>query len=256
MVVVDRTEQEAQSTKTPAEMQLFCRLIPDHQESNNPPIFTRNPMKHLILLLFLTCWLPALPFAQSSLLDTERIRSQLFEGAKNKNKTNSVTTNAPQRQIVSGVISRVADSESIWLRIDDRGEFRKWTYQLSKSSLNLSRQEIRVYLQYVSPKLSINRGKEYNEWFQKKVAFELGKSFSGRSVRVEYELQEELYRLNGIVLSGDTNVNLWMVQNGWSFYLLTEGANPDEQQFLAAEAMARNKKVGLWDEQLQGSTNQ
>ena len=50
-------------------------------------------MKHLILLLFLTCWLPALPFAQSSLLDTERIRSQLFEGAKNK-KT-GVTTNAP-----------------------------------------------------------------------------------------------------------------------------------------------------------------
>ena len=74
-----------------------------------------------------------------------------------------------------------------------------------------------------------------------KVAFELGKSFSGRSVRVEYELQEELYRLNGIVLSGDTNVNLWMVQNGWSFYLLTEGANPDEQQFLAAEAMAEQK---------------
>ena len=254
MVVVDRTKQEAQSTKTPAEMQLFCRLIPDDQDSNHPPIFTRNPMKHLILLLFLTCWLPALPFAQSSLLDTERIRSRLFEGAKNK-KT-GVTTNAPQRQIVNGVVSRVADSESIWLRIDDRGEFRKWTYQLSKSSLNLSRQEIRVYLQYVSPKLSINRGKEYNAWFQKKVAFELGKSFSGRSVRVEYELQEELYRLNGIVLSGDTNINLWMVQNGWSFYLLTEGVNPDEPQFLAAEAMARNKKVGLWDEKLQGSTNQ
>ena len=183
MVVVDRTEQEAQSTKTPAEMQLFCRLISDDQESNHPPIFNRNPMKHLILLLFLTCWLPALPLAQSSLLDTERIRSQLFEGAKNK-KT-GVTTNAPQRQTVSGIVSRVADSESIWLRIDDRGEFRKWTYQLSKSSLNLSRQEIRVYLQYVSPKLSINRGKEYNEWFQKKVAFELGKSFNGRSVRVE-----------------------------------------------------------------------
>ena len=119
--MVDRTEQEAQSTKTPAEMQLFCRLIPDHQESNHTPIFTRNPMKHLILLLFLTCWLPALPFAQSSLLDTERIRSKLFEGAKNK--TNSVTTNSPQRQTVSGVVSRVADSESIWLRIDDRGEF-------------------------------------------------------------------------------------------------------------------------------------
>ena len=254
MVVVDRTEQKIQFTKTPVEMQLFCSLIPDHQDSNHPTIFTRNPMKQLILLLFLTCWLPALPFAQSSLLDTERIRSKLFEGAKNK--TTSVKTNAPQRQIVNGVVSRVADSESIWLRIDDRGEFRKWTYQLSKSSLNLSRQEIRVYLQYVSPKLSINRGKEYNAWFQKKVAFELGKSFSGRSVRVEYELQEELYRLNGIVLSGDTNINLWMVQNGWSFYLLTEGVNPDEPQFLAAEAMARNKKVGLWDEKLQGSTNQ
>ena len=250
------TEQnkKIQFTKTPVEMQLFCSLIPDHQDSNHPTIFTRNPMKQLILLLFLTCWLPALPFAQSSLLDTERIRSKLFEGAKNK--TTSVKTNAPQRQIVNGVVSRVADSESIWLRIDDRGEFRKWTYQLSKSSLNLSRQEIRVYLQYVSPKLSINRGKEYNAWFQKKVAFELGKSFSGRSVRVEYELQEELYRLNGIVLSGDTNINLWMVQNGWSFYLLTEEVNPDEPQFLAAEAMARNKKVGLWDEKLQGSTNQ
>ena len=99
-------------------------------------------MKHLILLLFLTCWLPALPFAQSSLLDTERIRSQLFEGAKNK-KT-GVTTNAPQRQTVSGIVSRVADSESIWLRIDDRGEFRKWTCLLYTSPSPRDRQKSRM----------------------------------------------------------------------------------------------------------------
>ena len=82
--------------------------------------FSQKPNEAPHLLLFLTCWLQHCH--ASLLLDTERIRSQLFEGAKNK-KT-GVTTNAPQRQTVSGIVSRVADSESIWLRIDDRGEFR------------------------------------------------------------------------------------------------------------------------------------
>lgn len=207
-------------------------------------------MQRIYLSLLLLCCLPSALFAQS-VLETERIRSDLFQRAKDK--SNSVTTNDPQRQSVIGIMTRVADSESVWLRIDDRGEFRKWTYELSKSSLNLSRQEIRVYLQHVSPKLSINRGKEYNEWFQKKVAFELGKAFTNRTVRVEYEIQENLYRLQGTLWAGNQNLNLWLIENGWSFYLLTEGGNPYHQEYLAAEAQARDQKTGLWDPQLQQS---
>jgi endonuclease YncB( thermonuclease family) len=203
------------------------------------------------LILLLGLLLPAQAMAENPLLETERIRSELFQRAENRKS--SPTTNVPERAQFTGTVSRVTSPDSIWVRIDDRGDFRKWTYQLAKSGLNVSRQEVRVYLQYVSPKLSINRGKEYNEWFLKKAAFELGKAFNGRSVRVDYEMQDKLFRISGLVWSGSSSLNIWMVENGFSFYLLDEGVNPYEREFVEAEQTAKSRKVGLWDPQVQGN---
>ena len=186
--------------------------------------------------------------AQSNLLKTESIRKKLYDrlDARKKSKTLSKVS----EKMFSGIFSRVTDSESVWIRIDNRSKFRKWTFKLSKKNLNLQRQEVRVWLKYVSPKLSVSHGKEYNEWFLKKSAYELQKMFYNRQVRVVYDYSEILYRLDGILWSVDTNINVWLIRNGWSFYLLGEDPPLEHEEFIAAENEAREKQVGLWKEEL------
>ena len=187
--------------------------------------------------------------AQSNLLKTESIRKKLYDRMAERKK--SKTLSKVSENMFSGIFSRVTDSESVWIRIDNRSKYRKWTFKLSKKNLNLQRQEVRVWLKYVSPKLSVSHGKEYNEWFLKKSAYELQKMFYNRQVRVVYDYSEKLYRLDGILWSGDTNINIWLIRNGWSFYMLGEEPPPEHQEFLAAENEAREKKVGLWKAELQ-----
>ena len=187
--------------------------------------------------------------AEGNLLKTESIRKKLYDRMDERKK--SKTLSKVSEKMFSGIFSRVTDSESVWIRIDNRSKYRKWTFKLSKKNLNLQRQEVRVWLKYVSPKLSVSHGKEYNEWFLKKSAYELQKMFYNRQVRVVYDYSEKLYRLDGILWSGDTNINVWLIRNGWSFYLLGEERPPGHQYFLSAENEAREKQVGLWKAELQ-----
>ncbi len=201
-----------------------------------------------ILLVALALLLPSAVPAQS-LLKTESLRQRLFDrmGQRDRNEP----LDPIELPHFEGVFSRVTDSESIWIRIDNRHEFRKWTYKLSKASLSLPRQEVRVYLDFVSPKLSVSHGKEFNQRFLKWVADALTKTFYNRRVRVDYEYSANLYRLTGTVLAADTSINLWMIRNGMSFYLLQEEPPPEHRELLAAEQEAQKKGVGLWRPELQ-----
>jgi len=187
--------------------------------------------------------------AQSNLLKTESIRKKLYNRMDERKK--SKTLSKVSEKIFSGIFSRVTDSESVWIRIDNRSKYRKWTFKLSKKNLNLQRQEVRVWLKNVSPKLSVSFGKEYNEWFLKKSSYELQKMFYNRQVRVLYDYSEKLFRLDGIIWSGDTNINVWLIRNGWSFFLLEEETPLEYKEYIAAENEAREKKVGLWKAELQ-----
>ena len=187
--------------------------------------------------------------AQEGLLKTESIRQKLFSRMDNRKKSKPLRTGI--ENILIGIFSRVTDSESVWIRIENRSEFRKWTFKLSKQNLNLPRQEVRVWLKFVSPKLSISHGKEYNEWFRKKAAFEMQKIFYNRQVRINYDFSEKLFRLDGIIRSGDTNINIWLIRNGWSFYLLENETPPEHEDMLAAENEAKQRQVGLWKAELQ-----
>ena len=187
--------------------------------------------------------------AQEGLLKTESIRQKLFSRMDNRKKSTPLRTGI--ENILIGIFSRVTDSESVWIRIENRSEFRKWTFKLSKQTLNLPRQEVRVWLKFVSPKLSVSHGKEYNEWFRKKAAFEMQKIFYNRQVRINYDFSEKLFRLDGIIRSGDTNINIWLIRNGWSFYLLENETPPEHEDMLAAENEAKQRQVGLWKAELQ-----
>ena len=187
--------------------------------------------------------------AEEGLLKTESIRQKLFRRMDDRKKSKPLRT--VSENILIGVFSRVTDSESVWIRIERRSEYRKWTFKLSKKNLNLPRQEVRVWLKYVSPKLSISHGNEYNEWFRKKAAFEMQKIFYNRQVRINYDYSDKLFRLDGMVWTGDTNINIWLIQNGWSFYLLENELPLEHKDLLAAENEAKQLKVGLWKAELQ-----
>ena len=187
--------------------------------------------------------------AEEGLLKTESIRQKLFRRMDDRKKSKPLRT--VSENILVGVFSRVTDSESVWIRIERRSEYRKWTFKLSKKNLNLPRQEVRVWLKYVSPKLSISHGNEYNEWFRKKAAFEMQKIFYNRQVRINYDYSDKLFRLDGMVWTGDTNINIWLIRNGWSFYLLENEPPLEHKDLLAAENEAKQLKVGLWKAELQ-----
>jgi len=187
--------------------------------------------------------------AEEGLLKTESIRQKLFGRMDDRKKSKPLRS--VSENILIGVFSRVTDSESVWIRIERRSEYRKWTFKLSKKNLNLPRQEVRVWLKYVSPKLSISHGNEYNEWFRKKAAFEMQKIFYNRQVRINYDYSDKLFRLDGMVWTGDTNINIWLIKNGWSFYLLENEPPLEHQDLLAAENEAKQLKVGLWKAELQ-----
>ena len=186
--------------------------------------------------------------AEEGLLKTESIRQKLFGRMDDRKKSKSLRTVSENSLI--GVFSRVTDSESVWIRIERRSEYRKWTFKLSKKNLNLPRQEVRVWLKYVSPKLSISHGNEYNEWFRKKAAFEMQKIFYNRQVRINYDYSDKLFRLDGMVWTGDTNINIWLIRNGWSFYLLENEPPLEHKDLLSAENEAKQLKVGLWKAEL------
>jgi endonuclease YncB( thermonuclease family) len=187
--------------------------------------------------------------AEEGLLKTESIRQKLFGRMDDRKKSKPLRS--VSENILIGVFSRVTDSESVWIRIERRSEYRKWTFKLSKKNLNLPRQEVRVWLKYVSPKLSISHGNEYNEWFRKKAAFEMQKIFYNRQVRINYDYSDKLFRLDGMVWTGDTNINIWLIRNGWSFYLLEKEPPLEHKDLLAAENEAKQLKVGLWKAELQ-----
>jgi endonuclease YncB( thermonuclease family) len=187
--------------------------------------------------------------AEEGLLKTESIRQKLFGRMDDRKKSKPLRT--VSENILIGVFSRVTDSESVWIRIERRSEYRKWTFKLSKKNLNLPRQEVRVWLKYVSPKLSISHGNEYNKWFRKKAAFEMQKIFYNSQVRINYDYSDKLFRLDGMVWTGDTNINIWLIRNGWSFYLLENEPPLEHKDLLAAENEAKQHKVGLWKAELQ-----
>ena len=63
--------------------------------------------------------------------------------------------------------------------------------------------------------------------------------------------RRKLERMRGMVWTGDTNINIWLIRNGWSFYLLENEPPLEHKDLLAAENEAKQLKVGLWKAELQ-----
>ena len=148
-----------------------------------------------------------------------------------------------------GKVVEIDRPDALWVRIDYRPAYQDFARLLSPSSRRDDSQAVLVWFQHVSPEASVSGGKKYRVWFNKKVVYELDQKLKDQPVVVQFRVLPSAPRLYGQVTMGKENINLWLILNGWSFYLLPrEGQEPNkaEKSFKEAEQIARKQKLGLW----------
>ncbi len=145
-----------------------------------------------------------------------------------------------------GTVVKIERPDAFWLRINYRPAYEEFARLVSATNRDNREQLVRVWFLHASPEASASRGKTYNTWFRKKVAYELKQKLRGKEVSVQFRLVQQGKRVYGMVLLGEENINLWLVLSGWSYYLLGQGENPFDKKFQQAEALARKHKAGLW----------
>ena len=146
-----------------------------------------------------------------------------------------------------GVVAEVERPDAIWVEIPYRPAFQNLAPHVSKQNRDDEHARVRVWFRFISPERSVGaHGREYAEWFHQKVVYELDRKLRGQQVTVQFEIAPASNRVQGMVLLGEENVNLWLVLNGWSFNPLNLADNPYQSAFEEAEASAKAKRVGLW----------
>jgi hypothetical protein len=147
---------------------------------------------------------------------------------------------------LKGKIVKIERPDALWLRVPHRPSYQDMSRQLSSGNRSNKDQLIKIWFLYVSPEASVNKGRKYNAWFRKKVVYELGQKLIGKDVLTRFKIVQQGERMYAMVFMGEENINLWLVLNGWSYYLLNQGENPYHKDFVRAENLARERKAGLW----------
>ncbi|MBI3992788.1 MAG: YHYH domain-containing protein [Candidatus Lambdaproteobacteria bacterium] len=145
-----------------------------------------------------------------------------------------------------GDVASIDRPDAIWVQVPYRPAFQDLVPLVARSDRDDRKQLVRVWFRFVSPEASVTLGREYQDWFRKKVTYELDTKLKGKAITVQFHIYPA-GRMKGMVLVGEENVNLWLVLNGWSYPVLTDGDNPHVEQFRKAEDNARKSKTGLWE---------
>ena len=165
----------------------------------------------------------------------------------------SPTPGKPQQ--IYGTVSRIEDdAKSIWLKIEDRHPYMIIAERLSGGNRNDKSKEIRIQLKYVSPLGSVTRTGDFRKKWKQLVRNVLSEQFLNQKVLVEIDYMERARKLTGTLFiviktkEGDRarNINLWMIQQGLSYYFIDQGKAPDDKKYSNAQQIARRLKSGIW----------
>lgn len=154
----------------------------------------------------------------------------------------------PVQGIVKGTVVRIEVPGSIWLHIPYRPAYQELVQQVAPGNRDDRKAELRVDLSHVSPRETGALDPKFAEWFRQKVTHELRQKLLEKDVTVNFTIVGgDEGRLRGMVFEGEENVNLWMVLNGWSYYVLTDQSSDYDKLFRNAEDIARRDKAGIWE---------
>jgi len=153
----------------------------------------------------------------------------------------------PRKGIVTGRLERIDRPNALWLFVPYRPAYQELVGLVSPGNRDDRLQLLRVWLLYVSPEETGSQSSRVSKWFDGKVAYELKQKAGNQDLTVHFEmLGGDAGRMRAMVFLGEENINLWLVRNGWSFYVMGEGGNPYDDLFRNAEDEARKNKAGIW----------
>jgi endonuclease YncB( thermonuclease family) len=163
----------------------------------------------------------------------------------------------PNTGILKGEVVKVDGSDTVWVHMDYRPAYQDIGQHIAVGNKDERNMNLRVDLAHVSPQETGAQNPRFEEWFRNKVEYELKQKLLGHKVTVNFEVVGgEASRLRGMVFEDQDakhetkdNVNLWLVLNGWSYYVLNDGDNPYDKLFRNAEDIARRNKAGIWAHQ-------
>lgn len=155
----------------------------------------------------------------------------------------------PHKGVIKGTVAKIERPNAIWVRVPYRPAYQELVTLVSPSNRDDRQQLLRVWLRFVSPEETGLRNRAFARWFKERVVFELRQKLAERQVTVQFELLgEDARRMRGMVFLGEENINLWLVLNGWSYYVINEGENSFDTLFRQAEDLARGDRAGVWNE--------
>lgn len=180
-----------------------------------------------------------------------RIKNKGVE--KSPMKVFSPTEGKPQH--IQGTVTRIEkDGKNIWLKIEDRHPYMILAERLSGGNRNDKDKELQITLQYVSPYGSVTRGSDFRKKWMPYVLDRMREQLVNQTVLVEIEYEEGARKLWGTIYrivqteEGEKarNINLWMVQQGLSYYFIDHGKASEHKRYLEAQNIAKQYKNGIW----------
>ena len=148
---------------------------------------------------------------------------------------------------IRGRVASVDGPDGFWLYVAYRPAYQELVQAVLPANRDDRAQRVRIRLSYVAPDETGARDPRFAEHFRTQVVDALRQKLQDREVRVAFRLAGSSPGwLRGVVFVGDENVNLWMVGSGWSYYVLTDDATPDDVLYRHAEDAARAAKAGIW----------
>ena len=153
----------------------------------------------------------------------------------------------PVRGIIKGRVARIEDASHLWLHIPYRPAYQELVPEVGAANRDDHAVLLRVALAHVSPEETGARDPGFSAWFREKVTHELRQKLLDEQVTVHFRIVGgEAGLLRSMVFQGEENVNLWMVLNGWSYYVISDGENPYDKLFRQAEDIAKRDRAGIW----------
>jgi len=158
-------------------------------------------------------------------------------------------------QNVQGIVTRIEnDAKSIWLKIEDRHPYMIIAERLSGGNRNDKNKEIQIQLKYVSPSGSVTSGGDFRKKWRAYSKSKLEEQLLNQPILVEIDYKNRSRKLWGTVFTvietkkGERvrNINLWMIQQGLSYYFIDHGRSPEDKRFMDAQLIARKYKHGIW----------
>jgi len=165
---------------------------------------------------------------------------------------------APQpgvTQTVSGTVVRIGDdAKSVWIRIAERKPYMILASSLSGNSRDDQNKQFLLDLSYVSPAASVSGSSRFRQQWKKYAIQVLRNQLENQQVLVELDYEERSRRFRGNIFQtietangGRTlDVNLWMIQQGISFYFIEKGRSSRDKVYTEAQDAARKAKLGVW----------